>query len=177
MQPDWVTDGCILEPSINERTEGWLDALPGCNPIQPGPEDARPVLGCGAPTTIGEPLHYYTDLTGSHGWEWVGCTRDNVGGQRILVGSFSGISDMTPARCVEKCIADGYSIAGVENSHECFCGNSVAEDKMPLVTPMGKCLQPCAGDSLQKCGGVGFIGLYRRCEGGCNNLQYPVVPH
>ncbi|KAK9608351.1 hypothetical protein V6Z94_009313 [Aspergillus fumigatus] len=42
LQPDWVTDGCILERSINERIDGWLDELPGCNPIQPGPNDARP---------------------------------------------------------------------------------------------------------------------------------------
>jgi hypothetical protein len=173
-----VTDGCILEPSINERIDGWLPALPGCNPIQEGPGDAQPVSGCGAPTTIGEPQHYYTDLTGSHGWEWVGCTRDNVGGQRVLIGSSSNsISGLTPAKCVEKCIADGYGYAGVENSNECFCGNSVAADKMPTVTPMGKCLSPCVGNSLQNCGGYGFIGLYRKCQGGCNNLKYPVVPH
>ncbi|CBF73423.1 hypothetical protein AN7870.2 [Aspergillus nidulans FGSC A4] len=177
LQEDWVTDGCILERSIHEQIDGWLDALPGCNPIQPGPEDAKPVTGCGAPTAIGEPLHYYTDLTSSHGWEWVGCTQDNVGGERILTGSSAGTSDMTPATCVEKCLADGYSFAGVENSNECFCGDSVGEDKMPKVTPMGKCLQPCAGDGLQNCGGYGFIGLYRKCEGECGNLQYPVVPH
>ncbi|KAF4272369.1 hypothetical protein CNMCM8812_008790 [Aspergillus fumigatus] len=177
LQPDWVTDGCILERSINERIDGWLDELPGCNPIQPGPNDARPVTGCGAPTTIGEPLHYYTDLTGSHGWEWVGCTRDNVGGHRVLVGSTAEISDLTPAQCVEKCSAEGYQYAGVENAHECFCGNSVDQDDMPRVTPMGNCLWPCAGDSLQNCGGYGFIGLYRRRQGGCKNLEYPIVPH
>ncbi|KAL2857598.1 hypothetical protein BJX68DRAFT_263161 [Aspergillus pseudodeflectus] len=176
MQPDYVTDGCILERSIDEQIEGWLDELPGCNPIQAGPEDAKPVANCDAPK-LGDPVHYYTDLTGSHDFEWVGCTQDNVGGQRVLTGSSGGISDMTPAKCVEKCVADGYTFAGVENSHECYCGNGVAEDKMPMVTPMGNCLRPCAGDSLQNCGGYGFIGLYRKCGGGCSNLQYPVVPH
>ncbi|KAJ6186742.1 hypothetical protein N7519_008043 [Penicillium mononematosum] len=131
MQPDWVTDGCIVERSINERIDGWLDALAGCDPIQGGPQDAGVVTACGAPTEIGESLHYYTDLTGSRRCEWIGCTQDNVGGQRILVGSSSGFSDMTPATCVEKCIADGYNIAGVENAHESFCGSTVAPTGCP----------------------------------------------
>jgi hypothetical protein len=176
MQPDWVTDGCIVERSIDEQVDGWLDALPGCNPIQDGPSDAHVVTGCNAPTQIGQPLHYYTDLTGK-GWQWMGCTQDNVGGVRVLTGSMTGISDMTPEKCVDVCNAAGYSIAGVENQHECFCGNNVPANMMPTVTPMGNCLMTCAGDELQNCGGYGFIGLYQKCQGNCNNMQYPVVPH
>ncbi|GLI75920.1 hypothetical protein PoHVEF18_004186 [Penicillium ochrochloron] len=176
MQPDWVTDGCIVERSIDEQVDGWLDALPGCNLIQDGPSDAHVVTGCNAPTQIGQPLHYYTDLTGK-GWQWMGCTQDNVGGVRALTGSMTGISDMTPEKCVDVCNAAGYSIAGVENQHECFCGNNVPANMMPTVTPMGNCLMTCAGDELQNCGGYGFIGLYQKCQGNCNNMQYPVVPH
>ncbi|KAL2871609.1 uncharacterized protein BJX67DRAFT_377362 [Aspergillus lucknowensis] len=52
---DSFTEGCILEPSIDEKVNGWLDALPGCNPVQAGPEDAKATKDCSAPTEIGEP--------------------------------------------------------------------------------------------------------------------------
>jgi hypothetical protein len=67
----------MLEPSIDEQVYGHLPALPGCNPIQSGPGEATVMTGCGAPTTIGTPQHYYTDLT-SMGWKWIGCGLDGV---------------------------------------------------------------------------------------------------
>ncbi|PPQ63415.1 hypothetical protein CVT24_004925 [Panaeolus cyanescens] len=42
---------CTKKTKIPEEYEGWLPALPGCNPIQAGPAAATPVSGCGAPTT------------------------------------------------------------------------------------------------------------------------------
>ncbi|KAL1953046.1 hypothetical protein VTO42DRAFT_3739 [Malbranchea cinnamomea] len=177
LYPDTVTQGCLLEPSIEEKTDGWLDALPGCNPVQPGPQDAEVVTDCGAPTEIGSPQHYYTDVTESLGWAWIGCAVDNAGGQRILTGSSFRGADVTVERCIQQCKADGFSIAGVEYSEECYCGNSLEPSKMPSVTPMGNCLYPCSGNSDQKCGGSGWIGLYQECGEQCENLQYPVVPH
>ncbi|KAJ5974956.1 hypothetical protein N7481_008663 [Penicillium waksmanii] len=177
LYPDTITDSCLLEQSIDEEVGGWLDALPGCNPIQPGPNDATIFTNCGAPTQIGSPRHYYTDVTTKLGWEWIGCTVDNAGGIRILTGSSSRGPDMTPEKCIQNCKADGYKIAGLENSLECYCGNILDPANEPKTTPMGNCLYPCSGDSGQNCGGYGFIGLYQECNGDCQNLQYPVVPH
>ncbi|KAL4936958.1 hypothetical protein BDV06DRAFT_203905, partial [Aspergillus oleicola] len=177
---DEITEGCMLEPSIDEAVSGWLSALPGCNPIQPGPNDAKPVSNCSAPTAIDNPQHYYTDVTETLSWKWLGCTRDNVNGERVLDASSSSGDDMTVQKCINTCQKDGYTIAGLEYSRECYCGNSVQEDKMPKAEPMGKCLSPCSGDESQNCGGYAYIGLYQACgdggQGECKNLQYPGVP-
>ncbi|KAL4865901.1 hypothetical protein BDV12DRAFT_210787 [Aspergillus spectabilis] len=172
---DTITEGCLVEPRIDETIDGWLDALPGCNPVQPGPEDATPAKNCNA-TGIGEPQHYYTDVTEELEWAWIGCARDNVNFERVLTGSSSSGDDMTVQKCIQKCEKDGYTYAGLEYSRECYCGDSIDADKMPSVSPMGKCLSPCSGDSTQNCGGSAYIGLYQACGSSCDNLEYPVVP-
>lgn len=141
-----------MEPSIDEQVGGWLTALPGCNPIQPGPYDATVRTGCRAPTQIGLPQHYYTDVIGELGWEWIGCAVDNAGGVRILSGSSPAGFDMTVEKYISNCKAAGYTIAGLENSRECYCGNSIDPAKKPSVTPMGNCLYPCSGSHSQNCG-------------------------
>jgi len=42
VQPDDEINKCVLSPRVNEPTEGYLAALPGCNPIQNGPNPAIP---------------------------------------------------------------------------------------------------------------------------------------
>ncbi|KAJ5773675.1 hypothetical protein N7457_008571 [Penicillium paradoxum] len=104
-----VTDGCLVEPSVEEQAGGWLPALPGCKPTQSGPNNAALKTGCGAPTEIGSPLHYYTDLTDELGWEWIGCAVDNAGAVRTLTGSSLGGSDMTVKKCISNCKAAGHT--------------------------------------------------------------------
>ncbi|KAH7054264.1 hypothetical protein B0J12DRAFT_777747, partial [Macrophomina phaseolina] len=55
----WKNDGqestrenCAQKSSVNEEVEGWLDALPGCNPIQYGPERATVKSDCGDTASI-----------------------------------------------------------------------------------------------------------------------------
>lgn len=65
-------DRCKIAPSVNEETEGILDKLPGCNPVQPGPKDAIPPPNCNAPKTIGQPKTYSSDMS-KKGFTYVGC--------------------------------------------------------------------------------------------------------
>ncbi|KAF5334795.1 hypothetical protein D9611_012908 [Ephemerocybe angulata] len=51
VQGDEGVNGCTLKSVVNEPIEGYLDRLPGCNPIQDGPQDATMVEGCGAIST------------------------------------------------------------------------------------------------------------------------------
>lgn len=69
---DQVANDCFVPPSVDEQTEGWMDKLPGCNPIQAGPERAVMNSNCGATTVIGPPKTYSTDVS-SQGWSYVGC--------------------------------------------------------------------------------------------------------
>ncbi|EAU87499.2 hypothetical protein CC1G_11718 [Coprinopsis cinerea okayama7 len=56
LQTDEEMDQCVKQTSINEVTEGeWLPELPGCNPIQHGPEPATMVRDCKAISTTGIP--------------------------------------------------------------------------------------------------------------------------
>jgi hypothetical protein len=174
LQEDEVTDGCILERSVHEEIGPVLEALPGCNPVQPGPQDAEQVKDCGATTEIGEPIHLYTDMTES-GWAWIGCTGDNQGGVRVLTGDDTNEDDLTVESCLKFCGDGGFSIAGVENGSECYCGDSLANGK-PSALPMGECFTPCVGKDSENCGGYGYIGLYQECASSCSNLQYPRPP-
>ncbi|EOD46962.1 putative wsc domain protein [Neofusicoccum parvum UCRNP2] len=47
-----VRENCSQKKSVSEETEGWLDALPGCNPIQAGPERAVVKSDCGDTATL-----------------------------------------------------------------------------------------------------------------------------
>lgn len=175
LQEDKVTDSCILERSIHEEVGPVLEALPGCNPVQPGPENAEKVADCGATTKIGEPIHYYTDMTES-GWEWIGCTPDNQDGVRVLDSASTSEEDLTVESCLKFCGEEGFSIAGVENAGECYCGDSIPDGSKPTAMPMGECFSPCAGNAGENCGGYGYIGLYRECASSCSNLKYPRPP-
>ncbi|KAH6897879.1 hypothetical protein BKA70DRAFT_1115896 [Coprinopsis sp. MPI-PUGE-AT-0042] len=45
---------CKLQPMVDEVVEGqYLDALPGCNPVQDGPAQATPIASCTAISTTG----------------------------------------------------------------------------------------------------------------------------
>ncbi|TFK27413.1 hypothetical protein FA15DRAFT_653675 [Coprinopsis marcescibilis] len=51
---DEEMNSCTLKPQVDERVEdGYLPALPGCNPIQRGPESATMIKDCTAVSTIG----------------------------------------------------------------------------------------------------------------------------
>ena len=65
-------DDCVVPPSVAEPVTGFLDNLPGCNPIQPGPGRAVPHTGCDAPTSFGPRKTYSTDVS-ARGWEYVDC--------------------------------------------------------------------------------------------------------
>ncbi|KAK5046552.1 hypothetical protein LTR16_011268, partial [Cryomyces antarcticus] len=77
---DKQCQSCIVPPSVDEKVTGVLDALPGCNPVTKGPEMAVPVAAanCAVKSTIGQAATYYTDMTTSKGWAYLGCGTDKI---------------------------------------------------------------------------------------------------
>ncbi|KAG8992254.1 hypothetical protein FRB90_001057 [Tulasnella sp. 427] len=64
---------------------------------------------------------------------------------------------MTPEICQAFCKSSGsYIYAGVENSTECYCGNTLTNNSPPSTTPATDCAAPCAGDSSKICGGTNW---------------------
>ncbi|OQU99815.1 hypothetical protein CLAIMM_05396 [Cladophialophora immunda] len=169
--PDAQAEGCRIEPEVDEQVSGLLSALPGCNPVQPGPT-ATPQSGCGATTTI-TPSNatFFTDLT-SQGWAYMGCGTDNYY-NRILTGASESNGQMTNENCVAFCESKGFSIAGSEYADECYCGNSIPDSGKPVPGVVGDCTMSCAGDDSEFCGGSGTISLYQKCSGdSCTNAQF-----
>ncbi|KAI9835060.1 MAG: hypothetical protein M1819_002612 [Sarea resinae] len=151
---------CMIEPSVDEQVFGVLDALPGCNPVQNGPEPATQQTGCGATMTISAPSTNSVDLS-SIGWEYVGCATDNVNA-RTLTGYTSSTDNMTVEGCVEECSAKGYTFAGLEYADQCYCGDSVASADMPVKGVIGNCQMACSGNSAEYCGGGSALSLYQK---------------
>ncbi|KAI0006827.1 hypothetical protein F4779DRAFT_643846 [Xylariaceae sp. FL0662B] len=161
---------CKVLPRVPEAVSGVLSALPGCNPIQPGPETAVSQGACGAPTEIGDPVLPFTDVAAAVGWGFVACARDPAGQSRTLDGFAADETDMTVDKCVQACGDKGFRFAGVEYSTQCFCGDEVAQDRLPKNGTIGECNMPCAGDAGQLCGGSAQVAVYQKCGSGeCKN--------
>ncbi|KAL0942125.1 wsc domain-containing protein [Colletotrichum truncatum] len=166
---DETRKGCRVPVKVNEPVFGELDALPGCNPVQPGPQNAQPQANCGAATQISQPQWGFTDVTSTQNFKYLGCARDPSGQGRTLPSPRKSGDFMTVDFCIKHCSDQGYQYAGLEYAKECWCGNTVAEDRMPKKGVLGSCEMPCAGNSTQICGGYALLSLYQKCDGACEN--------
>lgn len=87
---------------------------------------------------------------GPEGTQRLGCVVDDVY-KRVLAVLKASEEEMTVAKCMESCKADGFSIAGVEFGRECFCGDGLGEDA--VMTEEG-CDMRCTGNATEFCGGA-----------------------
>ncbi|KAL2756276.1 hypothetical protein ACRALDRAFT_1063738 [Sodiomyces alcalophilus JCM 7366] len=91
------------------------------------------------------------------GWEEHGCWVDGVAG-RILAHQARDDQALTLERCAHYCHDRGYSIAGAEYHHQCFCGNHIINGGVEANSE-SECSTPCAGNSGQMCGGPGRMSI------------------
>ncbi|KAF5007753.1 hypothetical protein FDECE_5925 [Fusarium decemcellulare] len=102
-----------------------------------------------------EPLPGATGLP--DGWEYGGCYIDPPG--RAMSAAPGGpSSSMTPQKCIATCIENGFTIAGLEYSEECYCGNAL--NNAASKTTESDCNMACAGDKSQMCGAGNRLSLY-----------------
>jgi len=94
------------------------------------------------------------------GWTDQGCWVDGVNG-RILSNQLNDDPTMTLQSCVNKCVAGGYTIAGMEYGQQCFCDNFVYNGGAKAAT-QADCNMNCAGNPAQKCGAGGRITMYSK---------------
>lgn len=162
---------CRLPSHVDEKVDGELTQLPGCNAPSYGPDP--PAKGqCTDGAQIGQAESFFTDVTVSKGFEYLGCGIDNYY-SRTLKGKSQSGDDMTVEKCVDFCKANRFSHAGLEYGRECYCDNAIATDRAPKPGVMGNCEMKCAGDDGEICGGTGALSIYRACQGGkCQNAQY-----
>ncbi|KAJ7487936.1 WSC domain-containing protein, partial [Mycena latifolia] len=91
-------------------------------------------------------------------WTSIGCQRDSVQG-RVLKHLIT-LSNATVEACLDACIVDNYALAGLEDGHECFCGNAILY-KYPQAPA---CTFPCSGNSSELCGGPESLSLYQNAN-------------
>lgn len=151
------SESCIIAPQVNEQVSGTLDALPGCNPVTWGPEEAPSSYANCPVTSISAAAVYYTNVTG---WDYLGCGFDSSTTGRTFNGSSFSSSSMTVESCLSFCKGKGYHYAGLEYEDECYCGNSLPADQAPVPGILGNCIMPCAGNSSEYCGGSARLSMY-----------------
>jgi hypothetical protein len=118
------------------------------------PTGGNPSTTAASPTSIG---------TGSAtglptGWKYGGCFVDNLNG-RILSVQQPDNAALTVESCVNTCAGAGYSVAGMEYSVQCFCGNAIINGGA-LATQQTDCSSACGGNSAEKCGAGNRMSIY-----------------
>ncbi|KAJ7688306.1 hypothetical protein B0H17DRAFT_1069009 [Mycena rosella] len=91
-------------------------------------------------------------------WSSIGCQRDSIHG-RVLKHLIT-LSNTTVEACLDACLVDDYALAGLEDGHECYCGNAILYDYPQPPT----CTFPCAGNSSELCGGPESLTLYQNAD-------------
>ncbi|KAL1732013.1 hypothetical protein EV714DRAFT_248189 [Schizophyllum commune] len=147
---------CAVPPRVEEVFDGWLEELPGCNPVVGGPGPATPVSGCGAPTTTQSVDEVSWLKSGIDGWEPVGCAAE-AQGQTLLTGGSSTDAAMTIEKCLSSCASKGLQFAGLKAGTTCSCGNSLDTSK---VSSSYACNVPCPGDGGEFCGAASRVAVY-----------------
>ena len=166
-QSDSIKDACKLAPTVQEDVIGPMASLPGCNTPTSGPASVEPLTPDSACQKVEPPTGAvaakFTDVT-SEGWSYLGCAIDDVNARTLPPG---GAGDSIET-CIKSC--SGFTYAGIEYGGQCYCGNTVASNRMPIAGVLGNCNMPCNNNSTEICGGPNALSLYTKCTGGtCTN--------
>lgn len=114
------------------------------------------------------------------GWKYDGCYTEGTTG-RALTNLASDDGTNSIESCINACIGQGYTVAGMEYSSrkfqsfccqfifpfikgtnheiiECFCDKFLYNGAAPADE--SKCQMDCSGNAAEKCGGPGALSLY-----------------
>jgi len=94
-------------------------------------------------------------------WVSLGCYNDSVADRALSYAA--DVSSVTVESCTTACYSDGYTLAGVEYSDQCFCDTALNYGSAP--TPLTDCDMTCAGNSSEYCGGPNRLNLYNYTTG------------
>ena len=91
-------------------------------------------------------------------WVYQGCIADQVGARTLSVQqNFDSTNSATT--CLNNCNSQGYKVAGLEYSSQCFCG-TMADVVESGPTDSTNCNMACSGNSNYICGGPGALNWY-----------------
>jgi len=87
-------------------------------------------------------------------WGSRGCIAESSTGRALEAVAINDEPEMSLLKCAILCESRGYSVAGVEFGHECYCDEALRNGvHMDLVANIG-CGMPCTGNRYENCGGA-----------------------
>ncbi|KAL4076636.1 glyoxal oxidase [Scleroderma yunnanense] len=89
-------------------------------------------------------------------WTYGGCYVDNVNGR--VLGNELDNSTMTVESCIAYCSSSNFTIAGIEYSTQCFCGNYLVNGA--TTAPDSDCNMACGGNPSEACGAGNRLSVY-----------------
>ncbi|KAI8974795.1 WSC-domain-containing protein [Trametes punicea] len=163
-----AADACVLEGDIVDEDIGLdapIDRLPGCNPIYGSGQQ----LSCADDVTpqLVPAQHPLPD-----GWTELGCIAEGTNGRALPALSMKD-PNMTRAMCASYCGSNGYKLAGVEFSDECYCDNSVKNGASMTFLTWSECSNHCAGNNYEICGGAAKLSLMSTANPGASSPAPP----
>lgn len=93
------------------------------------------------------------------GWNYAGCYTEGAQGRSISADQQPDNPQLTIESCIAACSAAGYTVAGMEYSTQCFCGNDIRNGGA-LASADTECAMACGGNANEICGGPGRLSVY-----------------
>lgn len=153
-------------PVVNETVHGLIKILPGCNPPTGGPLRAtqnicpvQPALNY-VPNQDGKSRSVAVPGDKVGNWTYMGCALD-TGTPRPLAGlSYTNQTGMTIDSCTAFCKKNGYFLAGLEYSSQCYCASAMTQQLQSQLTCSTQSYMICSGNQFQFCGGQGLMQIW-----------------
>ncbi|WVF67212.1 hypothetical protein IAT40_001960 [Kwoniella sp. CBS 6097] len=154
---------CTLDPGFLTVKEdiganGPIAKLPGNNPVYGRSGAKKPDPNYKETATLST-----VSIPIPSGWTKLGCLAE-PSGSRALKAASTTDQTMTPEKCISFCSSKGYSIAGVEWSVECYCGNETTGTSLSKIDNNLSCSMACNGLDYSQgyCGGSSTLTIYQK---------------
>lgn len=105
------------------------------------------------------------------GWTYAACYVDNAFG-RIFQTQLPDDPNLTVESCVSSCNSQNFTLAGMEFSTQCFCGDELINGA--VEGSEADCSMGCGGNANEACGGPNRLSVYTS-TGNVTALPVPVA--
>ncbi|KAJ3755049.1 WSC domain-containing protein [Lentinula raphanica] len=90
-------------------------------------------------------------------WTYAGCFTDSVAMRTLSIG-IDVPAGVVAASCTAACQTENFSVAGLENGQECWCGNALGNSSIHVGDD--DCRNVCISDHSEYCGAPDRLAVY-----------------
>ncbi|KIX98048.1 uncharacterized protein Z520_06127 [Fonsecaea multimorphosa CBS 102226] len=163
----YFSQNCPEQPPIvNETVHGLLNVLPGCNPPTGGPIRATQNICPVQPALNYIPNQDWMNrsvaipgqLVGS--WQYMGCALDSSTPRPLAGLSYTSSNNMSIESCTAFCHQNGYFMAGMEFSTQCYCASELTQPLQSALNCSQQDYMICSGNEFEYCGGQSLMQIW-----------------